>query len=568
MKKTFTLLLLTVSIILGLFISCSNPDPSSGTISLENIPAFTDEPYVVINNNVPGFTDEEKSKTQSYEFYSELDALGRCGYTIACIGTDLMPTEDRGSIGQVKPSGWQTVKYDIVDAKYLYNRCHLIGFQLTGENANVKNLITGTRYLNIEGMLPFENMVADYLKENPKNHVLYRATPIYDGYNLVASGVHMEAYSIEDGGEGICFNIYAYNAQPGIVINYSNGMSRLATEDEWNGKPSTDSTTEKPAEPGLSDSFMLNTDTKKIHTEGCRYSEKLTNVCNGTELGSYKAKGYTLCGVCDPLLDEVWEAIPLLCAECKDADDDEKCDTCGADFADGCDGEHKDANDDGKCDLGGENFEDGEEFFALNTSSKKIHLLSCRYSESLTERCSISNLALYKANGYTLCGICKPVSAEEWDAISPVCEEHRDTDDDNFCDACSEEFSDACDTQDCRDENDDGLCDTCKTEFSDGCDTNHKDENGDNICDSCEEGLESQVPNEPSEPNEPNEPNEPTNIYVINTESKKIHKSSCRYAKDPDEIKYITFEGTESELHARYPEEDGYSSCGTCHAYN
>ena len=538
MKKSLALLFLIFSIIVGAFTSCGNPDPSSGVISLDNIPAFTNEPYVVINNNIPSFTDEEKSKTQSYEFYSELDALGRCGYTIACIGTDIMPTEDRGSIGQVKPSGWQTVKYDIVDAKYLYNRCHLIGFQLTGENANVKNLITGTRYLNIEGMLPFENMIADYLKENPKNHVLYRSTPIYDGYNLVASGVHMEAYSIEDGGEGICFNVYAYNAQPGVVINYSNGMSRLATEEEWNGKPSNDNTTpEKPAEPGAGDIFMLNTDTKKIHTEGCRYSESLTSVCNGTELGTYKTKGYTLCGVCDPLLDEVWDSIPLECDVCRDADDDEKCDVCGVAFTDGCDGEHRDANDDGRCDLGDEDFEDGDETFALNTTTKKIHTLVCRYSEDLTERCSIPDLALYKSYGYTPCGVCDPVTDEEWDALQPVCTQHRDADDD-------------------------GLCDTCQSEFSDDCDISHNDKNEDNVCDSCGESLNSE------EPNEPNEPSEPINTYVVNTDSKKIHKSTCRYAKDPDGIKYVIFEGTEAELHATYPEEDGYSSCGTCHAYS
>ena len=196
--------------------------------SVQNVPAFSGEPYIVINNNQPEFKDSDLT-AESYEFYSELDSLGRCGYAMACIGYDIMPTEDRGSIGQVKPSGWQTVKYDFVDGKYLYNRCHLIGYQLTGENANKKNLITGTRYLNVEGMLPFENMVADYVKET-KNHVLYRVTPIYDGDSLVARGVQMEAFSVEDNGEGICFHIYAYNNQPGVTIDYATGNSFATSE--------------------------------------------------------------------------------------------------------------------------------------------------------------------------------------------------------------------------------------------------------------------------------------------------------------------------------------------------
>ncbi len=194
-----------------------------GAASLEEIPEFSGEAYIAINGNVPFFVEEEYT-TESYEYYSELDELGRCGVTMACIGTDLMPTEERGSIGSVKPSGWQSVKYDIVDGKYLYNRCHLIGFQLAGENANKQNLITGTRFLNIEGMLPFENLVADYVQET-ENHVLYRATPIFEGDNLVASGVVLEGLSMEDGGEDICFCVYAYNAQPGITIDYATGDS-------------------------------------------------------------------------------------------------------------------------------------------------------------------------------------------------------------------------------------------------------------------------------------------------------------------------------------------------------
>lgn len=195
-----------------------------GAESIEEIPPFSDVAYVAVNDNVPFFMPEEITD-ESFEEYAELDELGRCGVTMACIGIDIMPTEDRGEIGSVKPSGWQSVKYDCVEGKYLYNRCHLIGFQLAGENANKRNLITGTRYLNIEGMLPFENLVADYVKET-KNHVMYRVTPLFDGDDLVAHGVLMEGYSVEDAGEGVQFCVYAYNAQPGIVIDYQTGNSR------------------------------------------------------------------------------------------------------------------------------------------------------------------------------------------------------------------------------------------------------------------------------------------------------------------------------------------------------
>ena len=195
-----------------------------GAESIEEIPEFSGDAYIAINGNVPFFMPEEITD-ESYEYYAELDGLGRCGVTMACIGIDIMPKEDRGEIGSVKPTGWQSVKYDCVEGKYLYNRCHLIGFQLAGENANKRNLITGTRYLNIEGMLPFENLVADYVQET-KNHVMYRVTPLFDGNDLVAHGVLMEGWSVEDEGEGVCFCVYAYNAQPGIVIDYKTGDSR------------------------------------------------------------------------------------------------------------------------------------------------------------------------------------------------------------------------------------------------------------------------------------------------------------------------------------------------------
>ena len=193
--------------------------------SIEEIPAYNGENYVVINNNEPSFTENDLS-TESFETYSSQDALGRSGKAYANIGIDLMPTEERGSIGSIKPTGWHTVKYDIVEGKYLYNRCHLIGHQLSGENANPENLITCTRQTNVEGMLPFENEIADYVKST-KNHVLYRVTPIYEGANLLASGVQMEALSVEDNGKGIKFNVYVYNVQDGININYSDGESSL-----------------------------------------------------------------------------------------------------------------------------------------------------------------------------------------------------------------------------------------------------------------------------------------------------------------------------------------------------
>lgn len=187
---------------------------------------YQGEPYCTVNDNKPEFSDEEKTNTEAFETYSPLDGLGRCGVASANICPELMPTKKRGEIGKVKPSGWHTVKYDVVDGKYLYNRCHLIGYQLAGENANEKNLITGTRYLNVDGMLPFEDKVADYVKESG-NHVLYRVTPVYEGTNPVAEGVQMEAYSVEDKGKSISFNVFVFNVQPGVVIDYSNGESHL-----------------------------------------------------------------------------------------------------------------------------------------------------------------------------------------------------------------------------------------------------------------------------------------------------------------------------------------------------
>lgn len=192
-------------------------------ITLSDIPKYSGSAFVEINGNEPYFTNDDYT-TSSLEYYADLDELGRCGTAYACVGTDIMPTEERGQIGRIKPSGWQTVKYDFIDGKYLYNRCHLIAYQLTGENANEKNLITGTRYLNVTGMLPFENMVANYVKTTG-NHALYRVTPVFENDDLVAKGVLIEAKSVEDNGDGVTFCVYCYNVQPNVTIDYKTGKS-------------------------------------------------------------------------------------------------------------------------------------------------------------------------------------------------------------------------------------------------------------------------------------------------------------------------------------------------------
>lgn len=262
-------------------------------------------PYVEINGNVPKFTEAEKTQNEIVERYSELDHLGRCGVAYANVCKDIMPTQDREAIGQIRPSGWHTVKYnDIIEGNYLYNRCHLIGYQLAGENANEKNLITGTRYLNVEGMLPFENEVVAYVEET-SNHVLYRVTPIFEGDNLVASGVQMEGWSIEDQGKGICFNVYCYNVQPGIVIDYVTGDSHEMTL-------SVDGETEKIEKKVLPDQegqlpskdmadYILNSNTKKIHIPSCSsvddMKEKNKKYFTGT-MELLLKEGYSPCQRC------------------------------------------------------------------------------------------------------------------------------------------------------------------------------------------------------------------------------------------------------------------------------
>lgn len=233
LKKTIFLIIfaIIVFIIQSLGISIYPGEVTNSTISsfdIDNIPKYEGSPYVIINNNKPAF-DENDYTTSAFEVYSTLDSLGRCGVAFANICTDIMPCGERESISSVKPSGWKNKSYPgLVDGDYLYNRCHLIGYQLAGENANEKNLITGTHYMNVEGMLPFENLIDDYIEDNENNHVLYRVTPIFENQNLVASGVQLEAYSVEDNGKGICFNVYIYNVQPGIAIDYSTGNNWLA----------------------------------------------------------------------------------------------------------------------------------------------------------------------------------------------------------------------------------------------------------------------------------------------------------------------------------------------------
>ena len=266
------------------------PRETAENVSLDEIPEYDGTPYVAINGNVPFFTQEDLTEV-SFEEYGELDELGRCTVAYASVGQDLMPTEKRGAIGQVKPSGWQVAKYDSVDGKYLYNRCHLIGYQLTAENANERNLITGTRYMNVDGMLPFENMVADYVK-GTGNHCLYRVTPIFRGNNLVADGVLMEAESVEDEGEGILFNVFCYNVQPGIEINYANGESRLAEETQ-RAEESEESVGE----------YVLNTKNKKFHLPSCssvgQMKEENKEEYVGRRSGLIEA-GYEPCGSCKP----------------------------------------------------------------------------------------------------------------------------------------------------------------------------------------------------------------------------------------------------------------------------
>ncbi|GAA6491490.1 MAG TPA: DNA/RNA non-specific endonuclease [Candidatus Bariatricus faecipullorum] len=272
----------------------------TGAADTAGVPEYSGETYVEMNGNQPEFTESEL-QPEAFESYSELDSLGRCQEAEACVGTETMPEEERGAIGQIKPSGWHTVKYDEVDGKYLYNRCHLIGYQLTAENANEKNLITGTRYMNTEGMLPFENEVAEYVKETD-NHVLYRVTPVFEGDNLVASGVQMEAESVEDDGAGVCFNVYIYNVQPGIEIDYATGDSHEARETvEENGASS--GVTSGETDSGDETTYIVNKNTGKFHLPDCGSVADIKPRNKKEVTGSRDElleQGYEPCGRCRP----------------------------------------------------------------------------------------------------------------------------------------------------------------------------------------------------------------------------------------------------------------------------
>ena len=301
--KTIKQFLLPLFLALCLALSgCALPSQSL-SFSLEDVPDFDGQPYVLLNDNVPDFPAEYGAS--SFETYAPLDFLGRCGAAYANVCQEIMPTEDRGEIGQVKPSGWHTVKYDVVDGKYLYNRCHLIGYQLAGENANEQNLITGTRYMNVDGMLPFENQVADYVHETG-NHVLYRVTPIFEGTDLVAGGVQMEALSVEDGGEGVRFNVYVYNAQPGVSIDYATGDSWLTGNTPASSQPANSA---ENAGSGVEsaeaaeETYILNTKSMKFHRPECSGAASMSETNRQTYTGSRDAlveQGYAPCGQCKP----------------------------------------------------------------------------------------------------------------------------------------------------------------------------------------------------------------------------------------------------------------------------
>ena len=422
-KLRFFATLIILAIVSTLFVGCdfidgilsgfeNGENNSSAPISLDSIPKFDGEnQYVVINNNLPFFEDE-KCDT-SYENFSPLDSLGRCGVAIACVGIDLMPTADREEIGHVKPSGWHSVQYDVVPGKNLYHRCHLIGFQLTGENDNEKNLITGTRDMNNEGMLPFENMIADYVKET-ENHVLYRVTPIYDGNNLVANGVLMEARSVEDEGNGIEFCIYVYNAQKGVIIDYKTGESRLADDpladlvgsnhDDAEILPaaipdSVDAIYEETVDGEFSGCLILvvtkgyagNIILAVDIDEGGRIVELYT-VSESETHGKGNLKDYNsaFCGKDSESVDEVLlvsgatATSSAIKSAVKDALSAFKC--------------YTDAMIQGKT-------------FIANLSSKKFHKESCSGAQSMSETNKLVYIGFAEdltEAGYTACGTCKP----------------------------------------------------------------------------------------------------------------------------------------------------------------
>ena len=298
----------------------NRPVTDDGVLSYRDVPAFEGNPYVYVNDGEPTFTDEQRAAEPGHEHYGELDELGRCTAAFAVVGPETQPTEKRGSIGEVRPSGWQMAKYDFVEGKYLFNRCHLLGYQLTGENANERNLITGTRYLNVQGMLPFENAVADYV-DATGNHVLMAVMPVFEGSELVARGVHMMAESVEDGGEGVAFNVFCYNVQPGVVIDYGTGESMLeedatplpavsgaesapdtASEGAGAGEASEKGATGSAEGKGTTE-YVLNTNSKKFHLPSCSSVDQMSPK-NREDVEDTRenliAKGYDPCKRCNP----------------------------------------------------------------------------------------------------------------------------------------------------------------------------------------------------------------------------------------------------------------------------
>lgn len=298
----------------------NRPVTDDGVLSYRDVPAFEGNPYVYVNDGEPTFTDEQRAAEPGHEHYGELDELGRCTAAFAVVGPETQPTEKRGSIGEVRPSGWQMAKYDFVEGKYLFNRCHLLGYQLTGENANERNLITGTRYLNVQGMLPFENAVADYV-DATGNHVLMAVMPVFEGSELVARGVHMMAESVEDGGEGVAFNVFCYNVQPGVVIDYGTGESMLeedatplpdvsgaesapdtASEGAGAGEASEKGATGSAEGKGTTE-YVLNTNSKKFHLPSCSSVDQMSPK-NREDVEDTRenliTKGYDPCKRCNP----------------------------------------------------------------------------------------------------------------------------------------------------------------------------------------------------------------------------------------------------------------------------
>lgn len=371
-RKLGAFLLLILLSLCCLLTACGGTTPN---ISLDEIPEFAGNAYIAINENVPFFTDDEIS-TDPLEKYSELDALGRCGVAFACIGLETMPTDKREDIGSVTPSGWKYNKvsnnnsYDFVDGGFIYNRCHLIGFQLAGENANEKNLITGTRYLNIEGMLPFENQIADYVKAT-ENHVMFRATPMFKGEDLVASGVLMEAVSVEDSGEGIKFCVYAYNVQPGVKINYFTGQNVLSGEE-------LPPVNEEGGENEGVYTYVINTNSKTVHSSECSSAKKISESNRlefegDVEILIEEFAGYSACKSCLPDL-----VIPP--KDQSGTENEESPEGEGSDKS-----ETTDDNDEANDTTDKENSDITTLYYVINTNTKTVHLSSCSSASKISE---------------------------------------------------------------------------------------------------------------------------------------------------------------------------------------